>query len=284
MPHAGAKGALRDAQGGEASEVEAPSDSSLELLDVPAAVVCAICGDPACLGDCQIEEHTQTSGIVAIVPWERPGGTAPRLWGTAKLSTLSAESFFAALPDGEIAAPLRFALLAEALAVLGMGVVAIPILLAFAPWLLDAVSRDPWLRAWLVKLLSVGIPGLAVLMVVLHSVHGISLDLGARHNGAGARTTRGLRFGLYSCGWDLITLPAGIGMLAVTDGFRAARRAMPLSLTVPKLASRAFLRGAYQLDEAASVRASKRAMWIAGALALVACLLFGVGMVALALV
>lgn len=251
-------------------------------MDVPAAVVCALCGDPGCLGGC-VEETTQTSGIVAIVPWERPGSAPGRLWGTAKLSTLGSESFFAALPDGELAAPLRFALLAEALAVLGMAVVAIPVVLAFAPWLFEAVSRDPWLRAWLVKLLSFGMPGLALLMVVLHSLHGVSLDLGARRVGARARPTRGLRFGLYSCGWDLVTLPAGIGVLAVTDGFRAARRAMPMSLTVPRLATRAFLRGVYQLDDEASARASKRAMWVAGSLALVACTLFGVAMVALAL-
>lgn len=266
-----------------APDLDAQSDSALELVDVPAAVVCALCGDPDCLGAC-VEEQTQTSGIVAIVPWERPGSTAGRLWGTARLSTLSAESFFAALPDGEVAAPLRFALLAEALAVLGIGVVAIPVVLAFAPWLLEALTRDPWLRAWLVKLLAIGVPGLALLMVVLHSVYGVSLDLGARRAGARARTIRGLRFGLYSCGWDLITLPAGIGMLAITDGFRAARRAVPMSLTVPRLAQRAFLRGAYQLDEDATNRASKSAMWLASALALGACIAFGVVMVALAMV
>lgn len=266
-------------------EVERASDpdAALELVDVPAAVVCALCGDPACLGGCVVEETTQ-SGIVAIVPWERPGPAAGRLWSTAKLSTLGADSFFAALPDGELAAPLRFALLAEALAVLGMGVVAIPLLLAFAPWLLEAVGRDPWLRSWLVKVLCIGVPGLSLLMVVLHSVHGLSLDLGARRVGARARSTRGLRFGLYSCGWDLITLPAGIGMLAITDGFGAARKAMPMSLTVPRRATRAFLRGAYGLDDESSARASRRAMWLAGSLAVVACAIFGVAMVALALV
>ncbi|MCC6902256.1 MAG: hypothetical protein IT377_25015 [Polyangiaceae bacterium] len=267
----------------ESTEVDAGSDPALELMDVPAAVVCAWCGDPSCLGGCQLEETTQTSKIVAIVPWERPGSAPGRLWGTAKLSTLGAEQFFGALPDGDLGPPLRFALLSEALAVAGMAVVAVPLVLAFAPWLLESISRDPWLRAWLVRLLAFGMPGLAVLMVLLHALHGLGLDFGARRAGARSRTRRSLRFGLYSCGWDLVTLPAGLGMLAITDGFTAARRAVPMSLTVPRLATRAFLRGAYQLDDEGSAQASRRAMWLASALALLACGLFGATMVALAL-
>lgn len=224
------------------------------------------------------DETTQTSGIIAIVPWERPGGSMGRLWSTAKLTTLSSDSFFAALPDGELAGPLRFAVLAEGLAVLGMGVVALPVVLAFAPWLLEAVGRDAYLRAWLIKVLGLGMPALALFMVVLHTLHGLSLDLGARRVGARARTSRGLRFGLYSCGWDLITLPAGIGMLAITDGFGAARRAAPMSLTVPRSATRAFLRGVYQLDGDAFRKASRSSMWIAGLLAVVAGAVFAAAM------
>lgn len=201
-----------------------------------------------------------------------------RLWSTAKLTTLSSDSFFAALPDGELAGPLRFAVLAEGLAVLGMGVVALPVVLAFAPWLLEAVGRDAYLRAWLIKVLGLGMPALALFMVVLHTLHGLSLDLGARRVGARARTSRGLRFGLYSCGWDLITLPAGIGMLAITDGFGAARRAAPMSLTVPRSATRAFLRGVYQLDGDAFRKASRSSMWIAGLLAVVAGAVFAAAM------
>ena len=274
----------RDAPWGPAERAErAERDAALELVEVPATVVCAMCGDPSCTGDCQLDETTQTSGVVAIVPWERPGSTAGRLWGTARQATVSSEAFFGALPDGDIAGPLRFALLAESLAVLGMAVVAVPVVLAFAPWLFEAIGRDPWLRAWLGRLLGFGMPGLALLMVVLHTVHGLSLDLGARRVGARPRTARGLRFGLYSCGWDLLTLPAGVAALAVTDGFRAARRALPMSLTVPKLASRAFLRGVYQLDEDACRLASRRAMWIAGTAALIACGTFGAALVALVL-
>ncbi|MGH7437003.1 MAG: hypothetical protein ACRENE_15120, partial [Polyangiaceae bacterium] len=51
-----------------------------ELVDaeVPAAVVCAQCGDADCPG-C-LRENTR-SGVVAVVPWERPGASSlVRLW------------------------------------------------------------------------------------------------------------------------------------------------------------------------------------------------------------
>src|ERR1041384_1607602 len=94
-------------------------EGALELSEVPATVVCATCGLPEC--DCDAERPSSFSGVVAIVPWERPGGSlASRLWSTAKLSTLSPQSFFAALPPGGVLAPLGFALLAELLASVGL--------------------------------------------------------------------------------------------------------------------------------------------------------------------
>src|SRR5579883_1365074 len=77
-----------------------------ELVDseVPAAVVCAHCGDADCPG-C-LHEQTR-SGVVAVVAWERPGAPAlTRLWATARASTLDAERFFESLPDGPIAPAL----------------------------------------------------------------------------------------------------------------------------------------------------------------------------------
>jgi len=249
-----------------AVDEEPISESSLELLDVPAAVVCATCGDPACAG-CAVEEPTHASGIVAIVPWERPGVAAPRrLWSTARLTTLSAESFFGALPDGDVGAALRFAVVSELLAVFGLCVVAIPVTLAFAPWFFELIGNDPAVRQLAFRALAFGVPALALAMVGIHAAHGLGLDVGARRAGARPKGTRGLRFGLYSCGWDLITLPAGLAILSVTDGFGAARKAAPLSLTVPARATRAFLRGVHRLDDRAARKASRLAAAIAGGL------------------
>jgi hypothetical protein len=249
---------------------EPVDDGSLELVDVPAAVVCASCGDPECSG-CVGEEPTHASGVVAIVPWERPGLTLPkRLWTTARLSTTASESFFGALPEGDVSAALRFALLCELLAVLGLCVAFVPVVLFAAPWAATALVADASLREGVLRAVAVGVPGVAFAMVALHVVHGLGLDLGARRQGARSRRNRGVRFGLYSCGWDLVTLPLGLACVAIGEGLRAALASAPLGLTVPARAARAYLRGVHQLDEQQARRASKFALRLsAGAVLLV---------------
>jgi hypothetical protein len=239
-----------------------PSSETFELIDVPAAVVCAACGSSECAGCSGVDETTHASGIVAIVPWERPGlGAARRLWTTAKLATRSSESFFGALPEGDPAPALRFAFLAELLAVTGLCIALIPIALLFAPWLASAVVYDEALRAALGRALFCAIPGFALAMVGLHAAHGFGLDLGARRLGS-RRRGRGLRFGLYACGWDLVTLPLGLALVAVGDGLGEALKTAPLSLTVPARAARAYLMGVHRLDEAQSQRAARFAIGI----------------------
>ena len=67
-----------------------------EVFDVPAAVLCACCGQPDCAG-CSAASD-EGSGVVAIIPWERTiDGVWSRLWATSKATTLGAETFFAAI-------------------------------------------------------------------------------------------------------------------------------------------------------------------------------------------
>jgi hypothetical protein len=261
-----AVGSLTD-EGLALSSDPANDDGASELVEVPAAVVCALCGSPDCLGCMHQEEPSHASGIVAIVPWERPGSAPKRLWQTSKMTTLSSEQFFGALPDGDVAPALRFAIAAELTAITGLLVVAIPVLLAFAPWLFDVISRDATLRMLIARLIAIGVPVLALGMVLIHAAHGYGLDLGARRQGAKVpKTSRGLRFGLYACGWDVMTQPAGLAFLACTDGIGAAWKAVPASLTVPRRAVRAYLRGAHRLDERAARAAARVGAWLAGGL------------------
>lgn len=239
-----------------------PSSETLELVDVPAAVVCAACGEAECAGCSGLDETTYASGVVAIVPWERPGdGAARRLWTTAKLATRSSDSFFGSLAEGDPATALRFALVCETLAVAGLFVALIPPALLFAPWLATAVVDDPGLRAALGRALVCAIPGFALVMVALHAAHGVGLDLGARRQGS-QRRGRGLRFGLYACGWDLVTLPLGLAVVAIGDGLREAVRTAPLSLTVPARAARAYLTGVHRLGVEQSRRAARLALGV----------------------
>lgn len=240
------------------AERATPDHALLELSDVPAAVVCAACGQPDCPGCLGVDEATHASGVVAIVPWERPGlSVLSRLWATARLATLSPRELFSGLPDGPLRAPLTFALLAEALAVAGLA----PLLFGLAmlaPPMVETAFRDPAVREFLLRACSVAGPALALLMVVLHALHGLMIDRAARRYGSKKRG-RGLRLGLYACGWDLVTLPLGLLMVALGDGPQAAWRALGAALTAPSTATRAYLGGFHALDRDRAQKAARRA-------------------------
>jgi hypothetical protein len=241
------------------AEARAEND---ELVDaeVPAAVVCAHCGDADCPG-C-FEEQTR-SGVVAVVPWERPGTAAlARLWATARATTLDAERFFESLPGGPIAPALRFALASEAIASSAMALAALIPLAMIAPnWTRHLLFHE---TATLVRLAVAGIPGLAGLLVAAHVAHGWALDLGARRSGMQGATNRALRFGLYAAGWDLVIGPLGVLVLAIKEGRRAALSVAGVGIGLPGRSARAFLRGCYHL-EGKSAAPALRASYIAAA-------------------
>lgn len=226
-----------------------------DIFDVPAAVLCARCGQPDCMG-CE-EANEEESGVVAIVPWERPGGTWKRLWSTARASTLSAESFFAALPDGPVRPAASFAVLAELLAVASMIVVLAPVVALVLPQLAAAIVSDPHLRLRAIFWAAVAIPALAAWMVVAHAAHGVALNAAARRQGARSQSRRALRFGLYACGWDLMSGPLGAIAAALSDGRRAAGDALSASMRVPSRAAIALLQGVYALAPAPAARARR---------------------------
>lgn len=240
------------------SVVGEPDDGALDWADVPAAVVCAFCGKPDCSGCIDVDEPTNASGVVAILPWERPGlGLLTRLWATARLATLSHREMFATLPEGATAPALRFACLAELSAALGLAI-CFGGLLGLAPDFASTVLHDAYLRSLVVRAAAFGIPGLALLMIALHSLHGLLVDRAARRAGSRKRG-RGLRFGLYACGWDLVTLPLGLLVVVATEGLSAARRAAGLAVSVPNQATRAYLTGVHALDPELAQRATRRA-------------------------
>ena len=270
---------------GSGSSADAPptsraprDDSAFDLIDVPATVVCAACGDPACLG-CAFDEPTNASGVVAIIPWERPGvGVLRKLWQTSTLATIHSRTFFAALPDGELTAALSFALVCEAIAVFGLGVCAALFALLLMPSLPALLAQDVELRRSVVRGTVTGACSLMLIMVSLHAAHGVALDVAARHFG-GRSSGRGLRFGLYACGWDLITLPFGLLTTALVSGFAAARRAAPLGLTAPAQASEAYLVGLHNLTPAVARLAARRAAYFTGVPALLTLALGGLALV-----
>jgi len=255
-------------------------DSALDLVEVPATVVCALCGTPDCPG-CAFE-GTNASGVVAIIPWERPGvGFFRRLWQTSMLATVHARTFFGALPEGDLSLAFAFALVCETFAVTGLSLGGALLALAFLPELPRLMIDDPSLRRLVLRGALSGIFMLMFAMVSVHAAHGMALDMAARRLG-GRSKGRGLRFGLYACGWDLITLPFGLLTIALLEGAGAARRAAPLGLTAPLQAAEAYLTGLHGLSPEAARLAARRAAYFT-AVPLLTVLAAGVLVVALAL-
>jgi hypothetical protein len=233
-------------------------EGALELSEVPAAVVCATCGLPEC--NCELDRPSSFSGVVAIVPWERPGGTLlSRLWATAKLATLSPEQFFSALPPGGLTAPLGFGVLAEALAAVGLCATFGALSLVVLPSIGAELVANPALRSLLLRVFGWGVPGLTLAMVLLHAAHGVALDAAARREGS-RQSGRGLRFGLYACGWDLVTLPLGLLVLMLTDGPLSALRHSARGLTAPNSAAVAYAQHVHRFERDVAVRAARRAV------------------------
>jgi hypothetical protein len=235
-----------------------------DLVDteVPAAVVCAHCGDADCPG-CR---HEQTrSGVVAIIAWERPGAPAlARLWATARATTFEADRFFASLPDGPIGPALRFAFVSEMIAAAAMGLAALVPIAILAPAFLRHVLVDDAASA--ARFAVAGVPGLAAILVAAHVAHGWALDRGARRAGVEGATTRALRFGLYATGWDLVVGPLGAVVVAAKEGIRASFSIAGIGMGLPGRSARAFLRGCYRLD-GKSAEPALRASYVAAAVA-----------------
>lgn len=235
-----------------------PEDDAFEGAEVPATVVCARCGKPDCPGCLQSDETTLPSGVVPIIPWERPIGSSwSRLWATARAATRQPSSFFGMIPKGEIAAPLRFAFLCELLAIGSVAGALLLVATILAPGAAYSAVVDPHWRSLVGRLVLLGIPSFSLLLVVTHVAWGWALDGGARRAGARAHTVQALRFGLYGTGLDLFTSPAGVVYALIVEGPGATFGLLRAAVEVPSAACTAVLVRIYHLDER-QVRAARR--------------------------
>jgi len=218
--------------------------------------VCVSCGQSSCSGCAPVGAPPRS-----VLPWEDSRRHwLVRLWQTAVASGLEPERMFGELAPGRVAPALGFALLAETLALGSLGVLG-----AVAVWLsLPDLARQIVSHPEALGAASALFVGSVLLMLLLHLAWGISLDLGAAFGSGKANVRHGARFGLYACGWDLMTSPLGLicsllfrgpvrGLLPVGAAARAARPAQRAYLTI----CRGF-------DDAARRRASSLAMAVVG--------------------
>jgi hypothetical protein len=245
--------------------------------EVPAAVLCTSCGRGDCPG-CGTAEGSWASGVIAIVPWERAQSPwSVRLLDTVQATTRGAEGFFRALPDGSVRPALEFALVTEALAVGSTTLALTPLLLSMKPGLLFRCLSEARVAHAVLGAMLVSMVGFSLLLVAVHALYGLVL-------GRGTSRSLALRFGLYACGWDLGTSPAGLIGFAVRSGPRAALGILKSAAAAPARSTEAALAGPLKLEGRRADRAQARAMAVALAVTVPAVAFVLVAMAAAALI
>jgi hypothetical protein len=231
---------------------------SMDDGEVPPAVTCPICRRSECSG-C---EPAVAPPEVVTLTWEKASGSwLHRLFDTALATSVAPERTFGELSDGSVRPAFVFAVVAEAFAIGSLALVAVVVFAAFAPelalrTLLDASAR------WLL----LGVVALAIaLMVGLHAIWGVCLELGARASERGSRWAQGARFGLYACGWDLLTSPAGVFHGLASRGVRGAWPPIGRAIRAPRRAMEAYLERCRRLDRAAQHRGKRFSLIVLGA-------------------
>lgn len=224
-------------------------------FEVPPASLCAWCGSAVCDDDaCKIET---VQAARATIAWEAPGPLLARLWSTARASATAPELVFGKLRDGPVLGPCAFALSVECVALGSLAVVGLGLTWLLVPDLAMDLAATVASQAPLTGLVIGSVPMLALLMVGLHALWGVALELGARLAGADWRPARGLRFAFYSCGWDLLTSPAGLVFGFVSGGASQAWRETLCAARVPRAAMDAYLIDSRELSPAHSLRARR---------------------------
>jgi hypothetical protein len=255
-----------------------PALAANDDTDVPAAVFCIQCGRADCVGCVPLEKAGRSGGT----PWEEPSLPVwKRLWHTARLSALEGETFFGGLGDGSLGAAFGFALTCELLAIGSLALAWLPVVYAFAPSFVSSLFVDESHRRLVVLITAAAVPLLAVLMVALHVLWACGLELGLRMAGATPRLPHCLRYALYSCGWDLVTSPAGFAAGCVASGVRGATAELHAAVRIPRFATVAYVAGSRQLGENQARAALRIAVILTGSIVLFGAAALGVGFVAL---
>lgn len=223
--------------------------------EVPPAVLCASCGRIDCAGCAHSASDACAEPILA---WEGSGSVAQRLFRTAQRTSNEPGRTFGALPEGTLGSALRFALLAETLAIGSFGLVFVALALGIAPRLSWRVLSHPIGIAYVLS----GIAAASSIMVALHVVWGACLELFA---GATTGLKQSLRFGLYACGWDLLTSPVGVIATFRSEGAHRTLTAVANAIRAPGPALRAYQEDLRQFEPTARQRALRLSMVVLGA-------------------
>jgi hypothetical protein len=238
-------------------------------FDIPPVSSCAVCGQPGCPGCVRSPAKTEAR-LEGGIRFEQPRGSlSERLVQTALESVSDpAQMFGIRLRGASRRHAWAFAWLSEGLALLSVFAFCLGIFSLGFP----KISRELLsLRGAYVVVLLAYVFAVAFLVLV-HWLWGLALDFGMAGRvreegelsaeGVSARAL-GVQFGLYACGWDLITSPLGL-VLVWRNVPRGARGdALLGALRAPQVAIRVYFVAALALSEAEARVAQRRALALA---------------------
>lgn len=182
-------------------------------------------------------------------------GMLERLVVTSEVSATQPGRTFGTLRSGSILRALGFAMLCELLAVASFTAVWALAFFVAVP----AIARPMLTSPPILMLIFMILLGLSAFVVAIHAVWGIGLEWGIARAGGHSDMNRGIRFGLYACGWDLLTSPAGLCLQWRRSGLRRAASHVWAGTKAPRPSLLAYLDTCRQTTE----REHKSAVWTA---------------------
>jgi hypothetical protein len=240
--------------------------------DFPPVTSCAVCGQASCPGcpPAQVQREVRSGDELFF---ERHTlSLRLRLVTTALESSSSPERMFGRrLRGANLKDAWLFAWLSEGLALGSLFVVGLSIFAVGFPKIFAELlgMRGAYAFVGAAYVAAVGF------LVGVHWLWGLALDYGAAafpegsSEGSGTSpavaiaSRSGVQFGLYACGWDLVTSPLGLVLvwLHVPRGQR--RSALVGALRAPQIALRVYFLDALALSEPRARVAQRRALAVA---------------------
>jgi hypothetical protein len=247
-----------------------------ELRDVPAVAVCAHCGDPSCSG----HDHEQSGErpVHRLLAWE--DGETPALaalWQTSISSVENLELWVRASRStgNGIGPALAFALACELVAVAAT-CVPLALVAGFVAWRWTAELSSVFAVMGLVgRVAAVFVPT----MMLIHLAHQWAVARVGTRYGVPAGRASILRAGLYACGWDLATGPAGVLAPMLRGDLAGARARLRGNSTLYRDATAVWLREVHGVEGEATAAARRATLPWMVALLLLACAGVGVAIV-----
>ena len=181
-----------------------------------------------------------------------------RLVETSEISAVSPSIAFGRLPAGSVGRAMGFAFLCELLAVASFTLLWGLLFYAAFPF----VARQMLGSQAALFMIGAILVSLITFVVGIHAIWGVGLEWGISRAGGKADMNRGIRFGLYACGWDLLTSPAGLWFQWRRAGIRQGLSHVRAGTKAPRASVNAYLDECRHLSETEKKSAIWTAIWL----------------------